>query len=531
MKLSIYTLYTIFISILGGIFYLSITLQGPLMLNGNVSWLLMGAERILDGKLMSEDFFEGNPPLCILVYLPFVLLSKITGFPIAMVTYLGALSLSALSLFFTWHVLRKIKSIDVAERMVVILAYSFCLTLMQGPSFADKEHMILIGFIPFILFQYAYNIEIKFNILITIAIMVLGVVSILIKPHFGLFPTLMIAHRLYKQRSFHGLLAPDFIGLSIGCLLYAICLLTILSDYTFNVLPMTMKDYVLSTFFSSNLRFGTFCLFALIMTALFDEASYTIGPHKKKLLRFFYIASAACFVAFFFQMKGFDTHLVPALTLYIIGASLSLFFRFDKLFPSKKYCSLLFVFAIVSFGIGVLIPPNFSFMTKDKIKEFPVAKYLDRYCSKPCSFYVFTDTLEIFIPTALQGNHVYASRLSFQWQIPVILEKKKYNPETQYYIDGVESQNLLMHMVEDDIIKKQPDIIFIDDTLLDAKDYTFDYRKFFSDGPGLQKELSHSYRLSPPLTFDINDYGSFGPKPLLKKFSAYKRIDDAPPTK
>ena len=43
-------------------------------LSGDVAWYLIAGERLLDGQSNSESFFDTNPPMSFIIYLPAVLI-------------------------------------------------------------------------------------------------------------------------------------------------------------------------------------------------------------------------------------------------------------------------------------------------------------------------------------------------------------------------------------------------------------------------------------------------------------------------
>ncbi|MDH5555850.1 MAG: hypothetical protein OEZ03_00795, partial [Alphaproteobacteria bacterium] len=72
--------------------------------NHDSVWLLVAAERMLDGGTYERDFFEVNPPLAILLHAPAFLVQKIIGQTVYSSFIVLMLAYAAVSLVF----LRKI---------------------------------------------------------------------------------------------------------------------------------------------------------------------------------------------------------------------------------------------------------------------------------------------------------------------------------------------------------------------------------------------------------------------------------------
>ena len=53
--------------------------QISLVLNADLGWLLTADEKILDGQKLGVNLFESNPPLSVYMYMPAVVLSRLSG--------------------------------------------------------------------------------------------------------------------------------------------------------------------------------------------------------------------------------------------------------------------------------------------------------------------------------------------------------------------------------------------------------------------------------------------------------------------
>lgn len=518
-------LYLLFIASLLGIVAASIIVQGNFMINGNVSWLLMGAERILDGQKMSDIFFEGNPPLCIIIYMPFIIISKLLNIPLADATYFGALAFSIMSIALVWHILQKNKDLSLTQHMTVVFAYAIALTLFQSISFADKEHLIIIGFAPFVLYQYAYNQGKKFNLFFSVFVVSLGAIVTLVKPHYGLIPTLLILHRLYKTKSIKKtILAPDFFALSIATLIYISLLVTVFSDYLSIILPLALPHYVHSSIPFSSMQVGTIYAFVVFFAFLGEETINKTDSKELGFLRFLYFISLLCFIPFFVQAKGFSTHLIPAMTFFMMALGLSLTSHLNK--KCNNACSFFLAFLGCLLAFKVLNPIPLKYATKQEVEKLPLTKYINENCTKTCTFAFLSDTLEISTSTAIHTNTTYASRFSFPWLLPPVIKQiNTLQTDDAEYLSVKETEREILKMMTNDIQVHHPDLIFIDQMPRISADKNFDFNAYLNNFPAFTNEISENYIPSAELSLKIEDYlpnlkGRGFPE---KNFLVYKR--------
>ena len=62
-------------------------MQKDVSLPADMAWLTIAAQHILSGDRMTDAFFDNNPPLCYLIYIPVALLIS-AGLPMELATYI-----------------------------------------------------------------------------------------------------------------------------------------------------------------------------------------------------------------------------------------------------------------------------------------------------------------------------------------------------------------------------------------------------------------------------------------------------------
>src|SRR3990167_5271211 len=142
------------------LFLIAASLQYAMILNGDVSYLIYLSKEMLSGKTYgSPGFLETNPPLIFFLYLPVVFLEKYISFKQSSLFQFYIFSLSALSFFISFFILKKV----IKEKnflYIFSLVLLFCLLFLPGAHFGQRDHLFLIFVFPYI-FSCAFELENK----------------------------------------------------------------------------------------------------------------------------------------------------------------------------------------------------------------------------------------------------------------------------------------------------------------------------------------------------------------------------------
>lgn len=116
----------------------------PFEINGDTAWLLLVAERHLDGARLYVDVLETNPPMSVLLYLPPIWLSRQLGGPVELwlagfILGLGIAALLALA------------RLAPTPRPALFLGLAaFALLILPTRSFAQREHIAALALVPYL---------------------------------------------------------------------------------------------------------------------------------------------------------------------------------------------------------------------------------------------------------------------------------------------------------------------------------------------------------------------------------------------
>ena len=287
----------------------------------DISWLIINAEALLDGKELYKDIIETNPPLSVLLYVPAVFVEHLTGLraELASIVITGLIGLAVAH----W-LRRRLDAVNVegggrAEAAVVLVF----LVLPLG-AYGQKDHIAALIALPFCM-ELALFASGRGKMSVLAGVLV-GL-SMAVKPQFALailLPCLWLAMRSWRKGE---RIWPWFIvnratvtaGTVVVVFQGAVYLL--FPAFFRDVLPMVLEVYVparqsLLTLLVPMKGFMFLALFVL---------PFLCGPRTPQV-EVLAAAGLGFFAAFLIQGKGWPYHLFPA-------TSYGLFLFFNEVLP------------------------------------------------------------------------------------------------------------------------------------------------------------------------------------------------------
>ncbi len=498
------------------------SIQSQYLVNGNISWLLMAAERLLDGQSLSQHIYETNPPLSILIYIPHVLFSKALNLPPPVGSFYLTSIFVIISTLATYSIIKNFTFLNNTEKKSFILGYIISITLITTLFFSDREHFIIMALIPFVLCQYALTHRINIPKALLITVMIIGAIAILIKPHYGLIPTVFLIDRMIKQKRFNIFFDIDFIALSSITLLYIGIIFAFFPDYIQIIFPDVLNLYMANkqpNIALKSIQLHLFLNVILLFTELFRE---DLSKEKKRFLLFLYSCAALCFIPYFVQMKGFYNHIIPIYAFFICAITLSITFRAEKWFKNYKILHFIIPFIVILLISAIISPLNKDFPKYSDIPNLPVGKFLEKECPKPCTFFVFHGDIEIFNPTAVYMGYTHASRFPSLWFLPRILGELTIDNQNNKY--KTLKDKYTRYIIED-IEHYKPSIILIAKDIPIGNIKAFNFIEFFGENKRLKDILTNEYSQESIFKFDRKEYfkGTTLDETYILKYYIYKR--------
>lgn len=470
-----------------------------LSVNGDTAWLLIAAERWLGGGDMLHDFFENNPPLSVIIHAPPVLLSWVTGLPVYISAYAFFFGLIGLGLYGLHALLHKIDFIGSSERLAIMAGYTAAITIMPTISFGEREHLILIGLLPFALAQLALTWGIKIPRQIAWPVFVLGGIGILLKPHYGIIPAVLLAHRFIRTKSLKKTLGPDLFILGGMTLAYIGGTWIFFPDYAHEILPDALALYITAKHPHHALLPLAQHLILFFMFLTIETVFSAYKGKKFALMAWLYVLALLCLIPYAVQMKGYYYHLIPAMGFFLTALSYTIQGHLC-LYLKKESLQKIVAFAAIFLIAYGNTPPLWNYPTHKDYMKLPLAQQLEKYCPESCTYFIFHDTLEMISQTTLYTGATHASRFSCLWFLPALYHGVGVDAEKQKLL----IEKYARYMAED-FERYKPDVLFILSNYEFEPGKEFDLFEFFAPYPDFRKAVS-AYRKADSFTMNQRDY-------------------------
>ncbi len=435
-----------------GIFIISIALITPTVLNGDSHWLLYMADQVIAGAKPYVEIIEVNPPLAVWIHYPAIWLKNASGLTLSasfkMTVYLAI----TCSLILSFCILRRVMFAPVN---IVYIALAFALLVLPAEDFGQREHLIIILGLPYILIAVARSEFVTIPFWLVVISGILAGIGFCIKPHYLLIPLALELYLLARLGfgSFRRL-EPYIMGL-IG-FAYAASIFLFTPEYINEVVGYTSFVYQSSLGGSAaHVARQFFPVFLMLVIAglylrMLKEDSFEVPPTYIVL----FLAMAAGIMGYFLQFKGWSNHLLPgaALVFAITAGLAGIAFQSRNRLAFKLVCLAALAFPVIGLGIK----SQFRLSTHS-----PRADFFQREITK----YQGVDTILIMSATLHDGFPLindtglkWASRFSSLWFTPG-LQKMRMEGETGKRIDEIET--FTHEAVAEDITRFKPQIVFV----------------------------------------------------------------------
>ncbi|MBS1168681.1 MAG: hypothetical protein H6R00_4706 [Proteobacteria bacterium] len=273
----------------------------------DISWLIVNAEALLDGKELYKDIIETNPPLSVLLYVPAVLVERLIGLR----AELASVIITALIGLAVAHLIRRrldLAGVEGGGRLEAAIALVF-LVLPLG-AYGQKDHVAALIALPFCVELGLFSDGRR---KMSVSTGVLVGLSVAIKPQFALaalLPCLWMAARVWRKgERFWPFLVVNRATVTAGLLVVTFQGLVywLFPAFFRDVLPIVLEVYVPPR---QSLATLLFPLMGILVPALLI-LSLLYGP-RTTLAEVIGAAGFGFFAAFLIQGKGWPYHLFPA---------------------------------------------------------------------------------------------------------------------------------------------------------------------------------------------------------------------------
>lgn len=441
--------------------------------HSDLVWLYEAFARWAGGQTMAESIFEPNPPLSLLTYaLPYVI-STLTGVSAQITIFVYVMLLVAISSWAVGYIVMRLTRGDQAACVVVVGGFILSQTLMTNALYGERDHLLALGLVPFVLFQYALNRNMVIPAHWRWPVFMIGAFLILLKPHHGLIPFLMVLDGLRRERKLSVLWRADTLSLAIMLIVYVLLLLFVFSDYAVTIFPDVWQLYLSQREIGLVKLVGLFFLAGTVLFFLTCYLRYRICYFDLILLL---TASALLsLIPYYVQGKGFYYHLFPAMGFFVPAVAL-LVAEWLSFESKRRTFSAGLALAALMGLVLVIFPANRSLPDYHEYHDKALTRMITAACSDVpnCSFFMFNDSMGIVHETAYVTGITHGSRFPSFWFLPEMLQQDLISPE--------ESEILRLSYggrIAEDLERYQPQILIIGRFSLVADGF-FDFAAYWA---------------------------------------------------
>lgn len=515
----------LFWMILGGLLIPWLWLRCQQSTHSDILWLCESLKRLLDGGRMSDVAYETNPPLSLLLYAIPVLLQKYIGLPLHIGVTLQSFSILAACGLMLHRVLKNFAFLSEIHRLAIMAGYIVSNTILSAFHFGERDHLIGMVMLPFILIQISITQRTQVFTLWSRLFLVLGALILLLKPHFGLLPLIFLGHRIKQRGNLSVLKDADFLTLTLTTLGYLAVVWFGFRDYIEIIAPDVLRYYYLSA--NNKNLFMVVGLFCVMLGAIYS-LSYEMkaGRDVVQFCRWLLLAALPCLVAVALQDKGFYYHYLPSIILFVSAGALIVYdLVAHKL--QKPINALLGGAAVLVALAYACVPPATEHPRHDNFAGLPLAKEIMEATagSKTPSFFIFNNTMGMMHELAYYTGTQHASRFPGLWFLSELhyYEQERrlglLTPEQELQLDR--DYERYGDMMADDLNHYQPAIIWIiSPRVFEGK---IDLLRFFAKHKKFQDAWAH-YKFDKDVSIRKGLYAEGTLVDAPKVFSVYRRV-------
>ena len=392
---------------------------------------------------------------------------------------------------------------------------------MTTAMFGERDHLIGIALVPFVLMQYALTKNMIIPKKIQWSVFLIGALIILLKPHHGLIPFCMIVHRLIVQKNLRVFRDADFIALTVTVLSYVALLFLAFTDYRTVIFPDVVKLYL------SKINPDTFKITGfLIIPGIVVLGIAHILRHKIRyadLIIFLSLCACASLIPYAVQAKGFFYHLFPAFGFFIPAAFLLLAAVLEKEIKATRMITVLTMAALIGMAYTIF-PLNLKLPTYADYRVMPLTRTITDNCRgvENCSFLMFNDTMGITQETAYVTGFTHASRFPSFWFLPEMRRMDYKVPGSAAKLHAAYAER-----VGEDLERYKPQTLVIG--RFDVRDNSFfDFAAYWAVSKKFRAEWEN-YQHTGMMNIAYSDYypGTIAANDKSVAYDVYRRRDEA----
>ena len=296
----------------GALWIVSYALLFDIPVSHDVVWQMWIARQLSHGATLYGDILEINPPLWFWLALPVERMAGILGVPPvqAMVAAVFAQIGLAIALL-----ARLIDDETDGRRAMILSAALVAFVVVPLPDFAQREHLALVGAIPYLALVSRRRRGMAVAWPLAAAVGAFAAPAFALKHYFVLVPALLEIWLITGTRRAWMPLRPETAVLGLAACLYAAAILALAPEFFEVIVPMVRYAY-------GGYETALAVQIAKLWVFLWIIAGFAIWYARRSLDSLALaglIAAAAFCVSYFLQQKGWRYHALPvSATLFFV---------------------------------------------------------------------------------------------------------------------------------------------------------------------------------------------------------------------
>ena len=377
----------------------------------DVSWLITMCERIWNGEIAYVDVFETTPPVPMLLYMPGVILSQLTGLTAEAITFAFAYAAGLFSLGLSARILPHFSTDGGRSRWLILLPASLVLFVLPNDAFAQREYFAAAFALPIVAVFYRHADQGTWPVLVDGALAAaLAGITMAIKPPLFAIPGLVLA-AFYWWRTTNlsflfssRLLAAGVFGLMITAASFAAF------PHYLGEISTVMRDVYIPVrnhplvFLNDKACLGTLsCLGLVLLLSAQQKPPAGVIP--------IILVATGFLITYFIQGKFFPYQIFPAALFTAIAACIMVCRRMISYTagPTVRLAGASGVYGLALAGISVLFLVGFD-DRRPIMSDLSWASALDR----PTALAISPDIATAF-PLARRIGAIWVDRSHSQW--------------------------------------------------------------------------------------------------------------------
>jgi hypothetical protein len=471
------------LAIIGSIAIFNVTL------NHDTAWFLYGAERMLDGARLYHDIIEVNPPLAFYLKVPVVAIAHLFDVPVIPVFKVSVILLVCSSLLACRLLIdRAFGDRSIAFRGIVLLLFAYL--LFAPRQFGQREHLMVLLTLPYILATLARAHAEAFGRGSAIAVGISAGVGLALKPYFLLL-WIGIEGYLAFATGRRSLLRGENIGIIAVVLLYLLVIIIWTPEY----FELARQWAGLYRAYDADPRMiftsmGVIVWYATLPLALFVRPTAAMRSRFHLL----FIAGTAFTMAGVIQFKGWGYQFYPAMVFNFLFIVVALWILVEHFMARRSASPIKLPTALTWLVIGgiacIKLYQGATSRPDDRLALLPTVQHADdRYIM------VFSTDVGRAFPLVNYSTSRWASRYNSLWLLPGLYADAATDSSGSVHYRDPATMNMVERQFFDAIIddlSKHPPALLIVDRHSDMQGFRgrrFDFIDYFSNDARFREML------------------------------------------